>query len=47
MCFYGLENKAIFSLYDVNRLVYKTETEDVYCEVRSESFNTFQFNLHL
>ena len=35
------------SLYEVNVLVFITETECVYCEVRTESLNIIQVNLRL
>ena len=36
MCFVWIwEQKAIISLYSIDRLVFKTETECVYCAVRS------------
>jgi hypothetical protein len=37
MCFVGIwEQTAIISLYSINWLVFVTETESVYCEVRTE-----------
>ena len=38
---------ASVSLYSTNYSVYITETERVYCAVRTESLNTFQVNFGL
>ena len=41
MCFVWIwEQTAIISLYSIDRLVFITETECVYCAVRSESSST-------
>ena len=40
MCFVWIsEQTAIISLYNINWLVFITETESVYCAVRTEAFN--------
>jgi hypothetical protein len=39
------EQTAIISLYSINWLVFVTETECVYCAVRTESLNILQLNL--
>jgi predicted GNAT family N-acyltransferase len=40
MCFVWIsEQTAIISLYSINWLVFVTETECVYCAVRTESLN--------
>ena len=36
---------AIISLYGIKEEVFITETESVYCAVRTESLNVIQFNL--
>ena len=41
------EQTAIISLYEVNVLVFITEMECVYCEVRTESLNITEVNLRL
>ena len=41
MCFVWIsEQTAIISLYNINWLVFITETESVYCAVRTGSLNT-------
>jgi hypothetical protein len=46
MCFVWIsEQTAIISLYSINWLVFITETEYVYCAVRTESFSTSQINI--
>jgi len=48
MCFVWIsEQTAIIFLYNINRLVFITETECVYCAVRTESLNIIQVNLKL
>jgi hypothetical protein len=48
MCFVWIsEQTAIISLYNINRLVFITETESVYCAVRTESLNIIQVNIGL
>jgi hypothetical protein len=48
MCFVWIwEQTAIISPYNMNWLVCITETECVYCAVRTESLNVTQFNLPL
>jgi hypothetical protein len=43
MCFVWIsEQTAIISVYSINWLVCITETECVYCAVRTGTFNTFQ-----
>ena len=45
MCFVWLsEQTAIISLYNINRLVCITETESVYCAVRTETLDIIQAN---
>jgi len=45
MCFVWIsEQTAIISLYSVNRLVCTTETECVYCAVRTGSLNITYVN---
>jgi hypothetical protein len=45
MCFVWIsEQTAIISLYNINWLVFITETECVYCAVRTESLNVIQAN---
>jgi hypothetical protein len=45
MCFVWIsEQTAIISVYSVNWLVFITETECVYCAVRSESINNTDFH---
>jgi hypothetical protein len=40
MCFVRIsEQTAILGLYDINWLVFITETKSVYCAVRTESLN--------
>jgi hypothetical protein len=47
MCFVWIwEQTAIISLYIINRLVCITETECVYCVVRTGSSYTARFNIH-
>jgi hypothetical protein len=46
MCFVWIsEQTAIISLYSINWLVFVTETECVYCAVRTGSLNIIQVNL--
>jgi len=46
MCFVWIsEQTAIISLYNINWLVFVTQTEIVYCAVRTVYFCTIQFNL--
>ena len=46
MCFVWIsEQTAIISLYSINWLVFITETECVYCAVRTGSVNVIYFNL--
>jgi len=48
MCFVWItEQTAIISLYNINWLVCITETECVYCAVRTGSLCVFQVNLSL
>jgi hypothetical protein len=48
MCFVWIsEQTAIISLHSINRLVFVTETECVYCAVRTESLTIILFNLSL
>jgi len=35
---YGSQNKAAFALYSINRYIFMTEVESVYCAVCTESF---------
>ena len=43
MCFVWIsEQTAIISLYNINWLVFVTETECVYCAVRTGSLNVIQ-----
>ena len=45
MCFVWIsEQTAIISLYSINWLVCVTETECVYCAVRTVSLDTIQIN---
>jgi hypothetical protein len=44
---YWSEQTAIISLYNINRLVLITQTECVYCAVRTESLYIIQGNLSL
>jgi hypothetical protein len=45
MCFVCIsEQTAIISLYSINRLVFITEAECVYCAVRTGSLCVIQFN---
>jgi len=45
MCFVWIwEQTAIISLYSINWLVFTTETECVYCAVRTRSLNIIQDN---
>jgi len=47
MCFVWIwEQTAIISLYNINWLVFITETECVYCAVRTGSLYVIQFNLN-
>ena len=44
MCFVWIwEQTAIISLYNINRLVFITETESVYCVVRTGSLNIISY----
>jgi hypothetical protein len=46
MCFVWIsEQTAIISLYSINWLVFITETECVYCAVRTESLNTIEVKI--
>jgi len=46
VCFvWTSEQTAIISLYSINWLVFVTETECVYCAVRTETSNIIQINL--
>ena len=48
MCFVWIwEQTAIISLYSINWLVFITETECVYCAVRTESFYAIKINLNI
>ena len=48
MCFVWIwEQTAIISLYNINWLVCITETECVYCAVRTVSVYTIQFNVDI
>jgi hypothetical protein len=48
MCFVWIsEQTAIISLYSINWLVFITETECVYCAVRTESLNVIQVSVIL
>jgi hypothetical protein len=48
MCFVWIsEQTAIISVYNINWLVCITETECVYCAVRTECIHTVQVNLSL
>jgi len=48
MCFVWIsEQTAIVSLYSINWLVFITETESVYCSVRTGSLSIMQVNLCL
>jgi hypothetical protein len=48
MCFVWIsEQTAIISLYSINWLVFITETECVYCALRTGSLNVIQVNLCL
>ena len=48
MCFVWIwEQTAIISLYSINWLVFITETESVYCAVRTGCLETVQVNLGL
>jgi hypothetical protein len=45
MCFvWILEQKVIIALYRINWLVFITDTECVYCAVRTEHWNVSQVN---
>ena len=47
MCFVWIsEQKAIISLYSINWLVFITETECVYCAVRTECLNVILRSAH-
>ena len=47
MCFVWIsEQTAIISLYSINWLVFITETESVYCAVRTEYLNVIRFKCH-
>jgi len=46
MCVWISEQTVTFALYDIKRLVFKTEVESVYSAVRTESlYNTDTFRL--
>jgi len=46
MCFVWIsEQTAIISLYSINGLVFITQTECVYCAVRTGSLNVIQVNI--
>ena len=46
MCFVWISQQtAIISLYNINWLVFITETESVYCAVRTECLNVIEANL--
>jgi len=46
MCFVWIsEQTAIISLYSINWLVFVTETENVYCAVRTDCCNMIRLNL--
>ena len=48
MCFVSIsEQTAIISLYNINWLVFITETESVYCAVRTGSLTVTVFNFSL
>jgi hypothetical protein len=48
MCFVWIsEQTAIISLYNINWLVFITETECVYCAVRTGYLNVIQVNFSL
>jgi len=48
MCFIRIsEQTAIISLYNINWLVFRTETECVYCAVRTGSLYTTQVHVSL
>jgi hypothetical protein len=48
MCFVWIsEQTAIIYLYSINRLLFITEKDCVYCAVRTESLNIIQVNLTL
>jgi len=48
MCFVWIsEQTAIISLYNINWLVFITDTQYVYCAVRTEYLNVTQDNLGL
>ena len=48
MCFVWIsEQTAIISLYNINWLVFITQTQCVYCAVRTGSLNVIQFKFHL
>jgi hypothetical protein len=45
MCFVQIsQERAIISLYIINRLVFITEKESIYCAVRTGSLNVIQVN---
>jgi hypothetical protein len=47
MCFVWIsEQTAIITLYSINGLVFITETESVYCAVRTESARIIQLSLY-
>ena len=47
LCFVWIsEQTAIVSLYNINWLVFVTETESVYCAVRTEHLNVVRFSLN-
>jgi len=48
MCFVWIsEQTVIISLYSINSLVFITETECVYCAVRTGCLNVIQINFNL
>ena len=48
ICFIWIsEQTAIISLYNINRLVFITDTESVYCAVRTVYLNVIRVNLHV
>jgi len=48
MCFVWIsEQTAVISLYNINWLVFITESECVYCAVRTGSLNIIQVNIRV
>jgi hypothetical protein len=48
MCFVWIsEQTAIISLYNINWLVCITETEYVYCAIRTETLNVIEVKFHI